>query len=61
METRPLGTSGLEVSRLALGSWRTSERIRRDAGVAVMERAREAGITFLDDARCDDETVGPRG
>src|SRR5262245_15651604 len=56
METRPLGTSGLEVSRLALGSWRTFERIPRDAGVAVMVRARESGITFLDDARYDDET-----
>ncbi len=56
METRPLGTSGLAVSRLALGSWRTFERIPREAGVAVMTRAREAGITFLDDARYDDET-----
>jgi aryl-alcohol dehydrogenase-like predicted oxidoreductase len=25
MEARPLGTSGFEVSRLALGSWRTFE------------------------------------
>jgi aryl-alcohol dehydrogenase-like predicted oxidoreductase len=56
METRPLGTSGLAVSRLALGSWRTFERIPREAGVAVMVRAREAGIAFLDDARYDDET-----
>jgi aryl-alcohol dehydrogenase-like predicted oxidoreductase len=55
VETRPLGTSGIEVSRLALGSWRTFERIPREA-VAVMARAREAGITFLDDARYDDET-----
>ena len=52
----PLGASGLLVSRLALGSWRTYERISHDRGVAVMRAAREAGITFLDDARYNDET-----
>jgi len=52
----PLGRSGIEVSRLALGSWRTFERIPREAGVAVMTAAREAGIDFLDDARYDDDT-----
>ena len=52
----PLGASDLMVSRMALGSWRTYERISRDQGVAVMRAAREAGITFLDDARYNDET-----
>ena len=52
----PLGGSGLMVSRLALGSWRTYERISREQGVAVMRAAREAGITLLDDARYNDET-----
>jgi L-glyceraldehyde 3-phosphate reductase len=52
----PLGHSGIEVSRLALGSWRTYERIGRDQGVRVMRAAREAGINFLDDARYNDET-----
>jgi len=52
----PLGSSGLMVSRLALGSWRTYERISREQGVAVMRAAREAGITLLDDARYNDET-----
>lgn len=56
MEHRPLGRSGLQVSALALGSWRTYERIPREHGLAVMRAAREAGITFLDDARYDDET-----
>ena len=56
MSTRVLGASGIEVSRLALGSWRTFERLSRDEGLAVMLAAREAGITFLDDARYDDET-----
>lgn len=56
MPTRALGASGLTVSRLALGSWRTFERISRDDGVAVLRAARDAGITFLDDARYDDES-----
>jgi aryl-alcohol dehydrogenase-like predicted oxidoreductase len=51
-----LGASGLLVSRLALGSWRTFERIGRERGLAVMRAARETGITLLDDARYDDET-----
>jgi aryl-alcohol dehydrogenase-like predicted oxidoreductase len=56
MESRPLGSSGLEVSRLSLGSWRTFERIPREDGLAVMREAREHGFNFLDDARYDDET-----
>jgi aryl-alcohol dehydrogenase-like predicted oxidoreductase len=56
MPVVPLGRSGIQVSRLALGSWRTFERIDRDRGVSVMTAAREAGITFLDDARYNDET-----
>ncbi len=53
---RLLGSSGLEVSLFALGSWRTFERIPREQGLAVMRAAREVGITFLDDARYNDET-----
>ena len=53
---RPLGGSGIDVSIMSLGSWRTYERLSRDEGVAVMCAAREAGIDFLDDARYDDET-----
>ena len=59
MVRRALGGSGLEVSALSLGSWRTFERIPREEGRAVLQAAREAGIDFLDDARYDDET-GPR-
>jgi L-glyceraldehyde 3-phosphate reductase len=54
MKVRPLGA--IEVSSLSLGSWRTFERIPREVGVAVMEKARESGISFLDDARYNDET-----
>jgi L-glyceraldehyde 3-phosphate reductase len=51
-----LGASDLQVSRMALGSWRTYERMSRDRGLAVIRAARDAGITFLDDARYNDET-----
>ena len=53
---RRLGASDLEVSMFSLGSWRTFERIPREQGLAVMQAARDAGITFLDDARYNDET-----
>lgn len=56
LDHRPLGSSGLEVSLFALGSWRTFERIPHEQGLAVMRAARDAGITFLDDARYNDET-----
>ncbi len=56
LASRPLGRSDIRVSRLALGSWKTFERLSRDQGLAVMRAAREAGITFLDDARYDDDT-----
>jgi aryl-alcohol dehydrogenase-like predicted oxidoreductase len=46
----------LNVSLFSLGSWRTFERIPREQGLAVMRAARESGITFLDDARYNDET-----
>jgi L-glyceraldehyde 3-phosphate reductase len=53
---RPLGASGLEVSVLALGSWRTYERIPREQGVAVLQAARECGIDLLEVARYNDTT-----
>jgi aryl-alcohol dehydrogenase-like predicted oxidoreductase len=51
-----LGSSELVVSPLALGSWRTFEHLSKDEGLAVMAAARRLGVTFLDDARYDDET-----
>jgi aryl-alcohol dehydrogenase-like predicted oxidoreductase len=53
---RPLGESGINVSSLSLGSWRTFERMPREVGLAVMAKARDSGINFLDDARYNDET-----
>ncbi|MGA9859085.1 MAG: aldo/keto reductase [Solirubrobacteraceae bacterium] len=56
MAHRSLGTSGPSVSRIALGSWRTFERMRRDDAERLLAHALRAGIDFLDDARYDDET-----
>jgi aryl-alcohol dehydrogenase-like predicted oxidoreductase len=51
-----LGSSGIRVSRLSLGSWRTYEQIGFDKSLEVIGRALELGITFFDDARYNDET-----
>ncbi|MFL5863218.1 MAG: aldo/keto reductase [Solirubrobacteraceae bacterium] len=56
VEHRRLGRSSLEVSRIALGSWRTFESMERAAAEAVLDHALRLGIDFLDDARYDDET-----
>jgi len=54
---RTLGSSGVAVSAVSLGSWQTFEHLGFDDGLAVMRAARDAGIDFLDDARYDD-TIG---
>jgi aryl-alcohol dehydrogenase-like predicted oxidoreductase len=56
VESRPLGSAGLDVSVMSLGSWRTFERLPADARVAIMRAARDEGINFFDDARYNDET-----
>jgi L-glyceraldehyde 3-phosphate reductase len=53
---RQLGSSGVHVSPLSLGSWQTYERITRETGSAVLSRARELGIDFLEVARYNDAT-----
>jgi aryl-alcohol dehydrogenase-like predicted oxidoreductase len=53
---RRLGGSSLEVSRIALGSWRTFERMDRSDAERVLDHALRSGIDFLDDARYNDET-----
>jgi aryl-alcohol dehydrogenase-like predicted oxidoreductase len=53
---RPLGSSGIQVSPLSLGSWQTYERIPRAAAAAVLARARELGIDLLEVARYNDQT-----
>jgi aryl-alcohol dehydrogenase-like predicted oxidoreductase len=54
---RRLGASRLEVSPVALGSWRTYERLPRERSIEVLGHALESGVNFLDDARYDDETA----
>ena len=56
LNPRPLGSSGLEVSALSLGSWRTFERLPAADGAAILRAANDEGITFFDDARYNDET-----
>ncbi len=50
MELRSLGKSGLRVSAIGLGGNTFGETVRDDAAVAVIHRALEFGITFLDTA-----------
>ncbi|HEX3922999.1 MAG TPA: aldo/keto reductase [Streptosporangiaceae bacterium] len=56
LTSRPLGSTGLDVSAMSLGSWRTYERLPAETGVAVLRAAWDEGINFFDDARYDDET-----
>ncbi|MBS9533330.1 aldo/keto reductase [Mycobacterium sp. M1] len=53
MHTTRLGRSGLEVSRLALGTWEFSGAwgaVDEDHAVAIVRRARELGFNFFDTA-----------
>jgi len=56
LDRRPLGSSAIDVSALSLGSWRTYERLPAETGIAILRAARDAGISFFDDARYNDET-----
>jgi aryl-alcohol dehydrogenase-like predicted oxidoreductase len=53
---RPLGAAPFAVSPLALGSWRTFERIGKEAAVEIVRAAAAGGVSFFDDARYNDET-----
>src|SRR5215831_13133646 len=56
LSSRPLGSSGMHVSALSLGSWRTFERLPAETGTAILRAAHDEGINFFDDARYNDET-----
>jgi L-glyceraldehyde 3-phosphate reductase len=56
LRPRPLGSSGMEVSAMSLGSWRTFEHLPQDTGSAILATAAGEGINFFDDARYNDET-----
>jgi aryl-alcohol dehydrogenase-like predicted oxidoreductase len=51
MNLRPLGSSGIEVSEISLGSWLTySGGVAREQAQACVKAAFEAGINFIDTA-----------
>ncbi len=51
MNLRPLGSSGIEVSEISLGSWLTySGGVEREQAEACVKAAFEAGINFIDTA-----------
>src|SRR3977135_3829485 len=54
MKTTTLGRSGLEVSRIAFGTWQLGGdwgQFEEDAAVAAIRRARELGVNFFDTAQ----------
>jgi aryl-alcohol dehydrogenase-like predicted oxidoreductase len=54
MKTTTLGRSGLEVSRIAFGTWQLGGdwgQFDEDAAVAAIHRARELGVNFFDTAQ----------
>ncbi len=59
MHTRPLGSSGLQVSALGLGcmgiNYAYAHRLSRDEGIALLRASVERGLTFFDTA----EVYGP--
>ena len=50
MNYRRLGEAGMKISEIGLGGWLTFSAIGADAGTAVMDKAFELGINFLDTA-----------
>ncbi|HVA74532.1 MAG TPA: aldo/keto reductase [Acidimicrobiales bacterium] len=51
MEYRRLGSSGLEVSVLSLGSWVTfGPQLNEDLAAECLDAARQAGVNFFDNA-----------
>jgi voltage-dependent potassium channel beta subunit len=51
MRYRRLGSSGLQVSELSIGSWVTyGNQVDEDAAIETMSAARDAGVNFFDNA-----------
>ncbi|MEZ0285361.1 MAG: aldo/keto reductase, partial [Thermoleophilia bacterium] len=54
METITLGRTGLEVSRIAFGTWQLGGEwgsFDEEAAIAAIRRARDLGITLFDTAQ----------
>ena len=60
MEYRRLGRSDLNISSIGLGCVTFGREIDRDTSFAVLDRARERGITLLDTAACYGEGASER-
>lgn len=65
MPYRPLGQTGLKVSRVGLGTWKfgyperqDGARVGRDMAFQIMDRALELGATFWDTANRYNESSG---
>ncbi len=56
MEQRTLGSSGVSVSAMSVGSWLTLDHIPEDEALDVLRTAIDLGVSFFDDARYDDRT-----
>ncbi len=52
MNTRALGRTGLKVSEICLGTMTFGVQCDEAASVAILDRAAEGGVTFLDTADC---------
>jgi aryl-alcohol dehydrogenase-like predicted oxidoreductase len=52
MKTRRLGSTGLEVSELCLGTMTFGNQCDERGSFAILDRAAEAGVDFLDTADC---------
>ena len=51
MEYRRLGSAGIKVSALSIGSWVTyGTQVDIDAATASLGKARELGVNFFDNA-----------
>ena len=54
IEVRPLGTSGLMVSAVALGTWAIGGlgwgQVRDEESIAAIREALDVGMTFIDTA-----------
>ncbi len=52
MKTRRMGQTGLKVSELCLGTMTFAQQADERASFAILDRAAEAGIDFIDTADC---------
>ena len=51
MEYRRLGSAGIKVSALSLGSWVTyGPQVNVDSAAAMIKKAYDAGVNFFDNA-----------